>query len=107
MKKSRPGVTAAILCRRENAGALRETFFRHSTTIGFRETTMRRLSLRRDIKTIEGAFGSAREKISYPGGGQAKSKIEYEDRARLAREKDISLDEAEGIIRNMRVITGN
>jgi uncharacterized protein (TIGR00299 family) protein len=102
MKKSRPGVAAAILCRRENANALRETLFRHSTTIGFRETTMRRLSLRRDIKTINGAFGSAREKISYPGGGKTKSKIEYEDRARLAREKDISLDEAESIIRDMR-----
>jgi uncharacterized protein (TIGR00299 family) protein len=99
MKKSRPGVTAAILCRGEDADALRETFFRHSTTIGFRETTMRRLSLRRDIKTIEGPFGAAREKIAYLRGEKPKSKIEYKDRARLAREKDISLDEAEDIIR--------
>jgi uncharacterized protein (DUF111 family) len=99
MKKSRPGVAAAILCPRGNADALREIFFRHSTTIGFRETTVQRLSLPRDIKTLNGAFGSAREKIVHPGGGKTRSKIEYEDRARLAREKDIGLDEAEGIIR--------
>ncbi|MDR1248400.1 MAG: nickel pincer cofactor biosynthesis protein LarC [Treponema sp.] len=99
MKKSRPGVAAAILCSRENAGALRETFFRHSTTIGFRETTVRRLSLPRGIKNINGAFGTAREKIVHRESGKTKSKIEYEDRARLAREKDIGLDEAESIIR--------
>jgi uncharacterized protein (TIGR00299 family) protein len=99
MKKSRPGVAAAVLCRRENADALRETFFRHSTTLGFRETVVSRLSLKRELKTLQGAFGSAQEKIVYPGGGKPRSKIEYEDRARLAREKGVTLDEAEALIR--------
>jgi uncharacterized protein (TIGR00299 family) protein len=99
MKKSRPGVTVGILCRSDTAAALRETFFRHSTTIGFRETTVRRVSLEREAKTLQGGFGEAREKISYPGRGAARSKIEYEDRARLAREKGIGLDEAEALIR--------
>ncbi|MDR3124194.1 MAG: nickel pincer cofactor biosynthesis protein LarC [Treponema sp.] len=99
MKKSRPGVAAAVLCRRENADALRETFFRHSTTIGFRETTVNRLSLKRELKTVRGEFGAAQEKIVSQGGGKTRSKIEYEDRARLAREQGVSLDEAEAIIR--------
>jgi uncharacterized protein (DUF111 family) len=99
MKKSRPGHTVSVLCRREKADALRETFFRHSTTIGFRETTVNRLSLKRKVRTIETPFGGAKEKIAYLGGGKTKSKIEYEDRSRLAREENISLDEAEDIIR--------
>jgi uncharacterized protein (DUF111 family) len=99
MKKSRPGHTVSVLCRGENADALRETFFRHSTTIGFRETTVNRLSLKRKTRTIETPLGEAKEKIVYLGGGKTKSKIEYEDRSRLAREADISLDEAEDIIR--------
>jgi uncharacterized protein (TIGR00299 family) protein len=99
MKKARPGVAVAVLCRRENAGALRETFFRHSTTIGFRETAVNRVSLKREMKTLRGDFGTAQEKIVYVDGGNTRSKIEYEDRARLARELGISLDEAEAIIR--------
>ena len=99
MKKSRPGVAAAVLCRRENADTLGETFFRHSTTIGFRETAVSRLSLRREIKTARGEFGPAQEKIVYLDGGHTRSKIEYEDRARIAREQGVSLDEAEAIIR--------
>jgi uncharacterized protein (TIGR00299 family) protein len=99
MKKSRPGVAAAVLCRGENADALRETLFRHSTTIGFRETTVSRLSLKRELKTLRGGFGSAQEKIVSMGGGKTRSKIEYEDRARLAREQGVSLDEAEAVIR--------
>jgi uncharacterized protein (TIGR00299 family) protein len=101
MKKSRPGVTVSVLCRREQAGTLGELFFRHSTTIGFRETPVNRFSLERTIKTLKGDFGEAREKIATinGGGGKTKSKIEYEDRARLAREEGISLDEAEALIR--------
>jgi uncharacterized protein (TIGR00299 family) protein len=99
MKKSRPGIAAAVLCRWENADVLRETFFRHSATIGFRETTVNRLSLKRELRTLQGEFGAAREKIVYPGGGKTRSKIEYEDRARLAREQGVSLDEAEALIR--------
>jgi uncharacterized protein (TIGR00299 family) protein len=100
MKKSRPGVTVAVLCRRDNADTLRETFFRHSTTIGFRETAVNRLSLKREVKTLQGGFGAAREKIVSLGGGKTKSKIEYEDRARFARENRVSLDEAEALIRS-------
>jgi uncharacterized protein (TIGR00299 family) protein len=99
MKKSRPGHTVSALCRREKADALRETFFRHSTTAGFREAAVSRLSLKRKARTIETAFGAAREKVVFLGGGKTRSKIEYEDRARLARDEGMSLDEVEDMIR--------
>jgi uncharacterized protein (DUF111 family) len=102
MKKSRPGVTVSILGRREKLDAIRKTFFCHSTTIGFRETTVNRLSLKREEKTLSGPFGEAKEKTVFYGEKIVSSKIEFEDRAALARERGISLAEAERIIRQAK-----
>jgi uncharacterized protein (DUF111 family) len=99
MKKSRPGTLVSVLSGLENPDPLREALFRYSTTIGFRETKVNRLSLRREEKTLTGEFGKAKEKIVYLGEEKRSSKIEFEDRARIAREKNISLEEAERLIR--------
>jgi uncharacterized protein (TIGR00299 family) protein len=99
MKKSRPGVVVSVLGRPGGLDSLRETFFRHSTTIGFRETAVNRLSLKREEKILSGASGEAREKTAFLGGEKLGSKIEFEDRARLAREKGVSLEEAERLLR--------
>jgi uncharacterized protein (TIGR00299 family) protein len=98
MKKSRPGVVVSVLGRPEGLDALRETFFRHSTTIGFREKAVNRLSLKREEKIFQSPLGEVREKTIFLGGERLGSKIEFEDRARLAREKDVSLDKAERLI---------
>ncbi|GHV57151.1 hypothetical protein AGMMS49579_22620 [Spirochaetia bacterium] len=98
MKKSRPGTLVSVLTRCDKLDALRESFFRNSTTIGFRETKVNRVSLKREEEKLTGSFGSAREKTVFYGDKKLRSKIEFEDRAKLARERGISLDEAEGII---------
>jgi uncharacterized protein (TIGR00299 family) protein len=100
MKKSRPGVVVSVLCAQQNLDVLRRTLFRQSTAIGFREQTVRRLSLRRGMETEETAAGAVRRKSVFLGGEELRAKIEYEDRARVAREKNISLDEAERSIFN-------
>jgi uncharacterized protein (TIGR00299 family) protein len=99
MKKSRPGVVVSVLGRLDRLDILRETFFCQSTTIGFRESAVSRLSLRREERTLSGSFGEAKEKTVFYGGEKSSSKIEFEDRAALARERGISLGEAERIIR--------
>jgi uncharacterized protein (TIGR00299 family) protein len=99
MKKSRPGVVVSVLGSPEGLDSLRETFFRHSTTIGFRETAVNRLSLKREEKTFSGPAGEAREKTVFLGGEKLGSKIEFEDRARVAREKGVSLEEVERLLR--------
>jgi uncharacterized protein (TIGR00299 family) protein len=96
MKKSRPGTIVSVLTGAEKLNALRETLFRRSTTIGFRETTVRRLSLRRE----EERNGLDHRKTVYYGAEKLRSKIEFEDRARLARERELPLEEAERIINN-------
>jgi uncharacterized protein (TIGR00299 family) protein len=98
MKKSRPGTRVSVLGRDEKLDALRECLFRNSTTIGFREITVNRLSLDRCEGEFSGEFGRARAKTVYLGGEELRTKIEFEDRARLARDRGISLEEAEALI---------
>ncbi|MDR2478326.1 MAG: nickel pincer cofactor biosynthesis protein LarC [Treponema sp.] len=98
MKKSRPGTIVSALARAETLDVLRRTFFEHSTTIGFREIPLRRCSLRRETETLHGSFGEARRKMVFSGEKFLRGKIEYDDRARLARERGIALEEAERII---------
>jgi hypothetical protein len=57
-----------------------------------------RLALRREEK----ALGGAREKTVFLGAERLRSKIEFDDRAALAREKNITLEEAEALIRGNR-----
>jgi uncharacterized protein (DUF111 family) len=95
MKKSRPGTLVSVLARPGDLDALRERFFRDSTTIGFREIPVNRVSLRRQEGILEGDFGSAGLKTVFLGDEKLRAKVEFEDRARLARERGIALDEAE------------
>jgi uncharacterized protein (DUF111 family) len=99
MKKSRPGTRVSVLGREEQLDALRECLFRDSTTIGFREIPVNRLSLERREGEFRGDFGRARAKTVYLGEEELRTKIEFEDRARLARDRLISLEAAEALIR--------
>ncbi len=66
--------------------------FRHTTTLGIRERTSRRYTLRRTTETIESPLGPVREKISQ-GYGVERQKYEYEDVAAIARREGMSLEE--------------
>jgi uncharacterized protein (TIGR00299 family) protein len=96
MKKSRPGVIIAVLCRSGALSVLRETMVRHSSTIGFRETSVRRLSLpREETRAAESGCGPVRVKTVFLDGKPLRSKIEFDDRARIATERGVSLEQAE------------
>jgi uncharacterized protein (TIGR00299 family) protein len=98
MKKSRPGTVVSVLGRPGGLDGLRECLFRHSTAAGFRETPVNRLSLARTEGRIAGDFGGAGRKTLFYGGAPLRSKLEFEDRARLARERGISLEAAEKLL---------
>jgi uncharacterized protein (TIGR00299 family) protein len=98
MKKSRPGTIVSVLGSFAGLEALRVCLFRHSTAAGFREIPVNRLSLARTEDWIRGDFGEARRKTLCYGDKPLRSKIEFEDRSRLARERGISLEEAEKLI---------
>jgi uncharacterized protein (DUF111 family) len=94
MKKSRPGTIVSILANAERLDLVRRTLFHRSSTIGFREIDARRLYLERREETRIGEFGAARIKTSFWDGEPLRAKMEADDRARIAREKNCNLDQA-------------
>jgi len=100
MKKNRPGTLIGAIVKPDRREAVIEAIFRHTTTIGIREAEMGRLVLdriERKLETPEGTVG-VKESTGY---GVTRVKLEYEDIARIAREKGISLREAREIAAEM------
>ena len=92
MKKSRPGTLIRVMCRVLDKEKIIGLLFKYTTTIGIREAVMRRYILDRKIETVQTLYGEVRRKVS-SGYGVSRSKYEYDDLARIAKEQNISLDE--------------
>ena len=97
MKKGRPGIMLCVMCTEEKKEEIVRTIFRHTTSIGIREQRFKRHVLERSILEEETPFGTIRRKETH-GYGVTRSKWEYEDVARAARENEMSLEETERII---------
>lgn len=97
MKKSRPGTMICALCDEASRGAVVAAFFKHTQTLGLRQSAAVRYVLDRSLQSEETAAGSVRVKES-AGYGVRRRKYEYEDLARIAREKGISLREARELV---------
>lgn len=91
MKKSRPGILMRVMCRNSDKEAMIQTVFRHTTTLGIRETVLRRYVLDRHIETVETPYGPVRRKVS-SGYGIERSKYEYEDISRIAKERELPIE---------------
>lgn len=96
MKKNRPGVLLTVLCRPEDEEKMVKTVFRHTTTLGIRKTRCERFVLERRMDTVSTPLGDIRRK-TVSGYGVQRSKPEYEDLARIARERGMSLGEVRNI----------
>ena len=92
MKKNRPGILLTCMCRPLDREKMVELLFRHTTTLGVRESAFRRYTLSRESKTIQTPDGDIRVKIS-SGYGVAREKPEFEDLAKIARKTGKSLSE--------------
>lgn len=97
MKKSRPGTLICVICREQEREAMAAAMLRHTTTIGVRESLCRRYVLDRSIQTLETPYGPVRRKDSR-GYGVVRSKYEFEDLARIAKEQNLSLAETRDLI---------
>lgn len=97
MKKSRPACLLTVLCRPEDRDTLVAALFRHTTTLGVRETLCQRHTLNRSFAQVQTPYGPVREKIS-SGFGVERRKPEYEDLAAIARDNGLSLEEAKALL---------
>ncbi len=92
MKKSRSGVMLTCMCRVQQRDEMLRCLFKHTTTLGVREYVCNRYSLTRSIDTVQTEYGAVRIKKA-EGYGIRRSKPEYDDLAKLARENDTTIAE--------------
>lgn len=92
MKKSRPGTVLHVMCAEAMRDKMVELIFKHTTTIGIRENISRRYTLARSMQKVQTPYGEVRKKFS-EGYGVTREKYEYEDLARIARERGMSIQE--------------
>ena len=92
MKKSRPGTLIHILCRAQDKEPVVRAVFKYTTTIGIREVACHRYILERSFTTLQTPYGEVRRKDSV-GYGVRRSKYEYDDLSRIAKEKELTISE--------------
>lgn len=92
MKKGRPGILLTVMCREDIKEEMAELIFRHTTTIGIRESYYNRMVMKRREYVKETKYGDIRMKECI-GYGVSKVKPEYEDIKKIAQETGLSLRE--------------
>ena len=100
MKKGRPGTLLTVMIADDEAEKERMIglIFKYTTTIGIRELISEREILEREEKTVETPYGNVRCKI-VSGYGIKRAKAEYDDLARIAKRKGISIAEARTLVK--------
>lgn len=86
MKKSRPGVLLSVICDRIKKEEMVRMIMKHTTTLGIREYRCSRYVMKREVEEEETVVGVITRKRA-SGYGTIKEKYEYEDLAKLAKEK--------------------
>ena len=98
MKKSRPGQLLSVLCRTEDRERMAQLMFRHTTTLGIRESLQTRYTLERRTQTLSTPYGEVRQKLSI-GYGVQRQKAEYEDIAAIAREQGLTIEQVRELLK--------
>ena len=91
----------SVMCRPEDREKILELLFKHTSSIGVRETLCRRYVLKRDTRLEETPWGPVRIKES-SGYGVKKSKPEFDDLSQIAADSGMTLKEiSEACLRGM------
>jgi uncharacterized protein (DUF111 family) len=92
MKKNRPATMLCVLCETADAERLSEIIFGETETLGVRIREQERITLKREIKTVQTRLGEVRVK-SVAVRGLVRARPEYEDCVKIAREHKLSFHE--------------
>ncbi|MCU0703870.1 MAG: nickel pincer cofactor biosynthesis protein LarC [Fimbriiglobus sp.] len=98
MKKNRPGMLLSVIASPDTAAACEAILFRETGTFGVRRHTATRSKLHRDAVTINTPLGPVKAKKGWREGMVIVTP-EYEDCARIARERDVPLREIYDAVR--------
>jgi len=91
MKKNRPGVMVSVLCDEAKITAAEEVLFRETTTLGVRRYPVSRHKIKRREVQVETPFGTIRGKLGILENRPPSFSPEYDDCARVAAERGVSL----------------
>lgn len=92
MKKSRPGLLVRVICAVQDTDEMIRLIFRHTTTIGIRQTLCTRFVLKRKSGLVTTPWGPVRVKSSR-GWGTEITKPEFDDVADIAKSNGLTYDE--------------
>lgn len=93
MKKNRPAVMLAVLCKTSQLGALSDIIFRETTTLGVRFYPVTVHRLERHFRTLTTRWGEVRVKEGLQKGRIVQQSPEYEDCRRVAETHGVPLKE--------------
>jgi uncharacterized protein (DUF111 family) len=93
MKKARPASKLSVLCPAEKKESLTEALLTHTTSLGVRACELEKTMLRREFSTLQTSYGEVTIKTAIYRGRKLKSKPEYEDCVRLARQHGIPVQD--------------
>jgi pyridinium-3,5-bisthiocarboxylic acid mononucleotide nickel chelatase len=97
MKKGRPGHLLQVLAPPNRWEKLRGIIFEETTTIGVRHYQAERSALEREAVKVETIYGPITMKVARLNGKVVNSTPEFEDCAKIAREKGIPLKEVQAL----------
>ncbi len=92
MKKARPASKLAVLCSPDKKQTMTETLLTHTTSLGVRSYEVDKTMLEREFTRIKTKYGEVTVKTAIYQGKKLKSKPEYEDCIRLAREHGVPVN---------------
>jgi pyridinium-3,5-bisthiocarboxylic acid mononucleotide nickel chelatase len=93
MKKSRPAVMVSVLCDVEKQKTIEEVLWLNSSTFGLRSYNVAKSMLRREAVTVKTRYGEITVKSGFLNGRRIKSKPEYEDCKRIAKDKNVPIQD--------------
>jgi uncharacterized protein (TIGR00299 family) protein len=93
MKKNRPGVLLSAIAPVAALAAIEDVLFRETHTFGIRRHLAQRHKLKREATTVDTPWGPVKGKLGWLDGKPAVFTPEYEDCARVARERGVALHE--------------
>jgi uncharacterized protein (TIGR00299 family) protein len=97
MKKGRPGHLLQVLAPPNRWEKLERLIFEETTTIGVRHYSAQRSALERELVTVETPLGAVAIKVSKLDGKVVNFTPEFEDCARIAREKNVPLKDVQSM----------
>ncbi|MFZ9228492.1 MAG: nickel pincer cofactor biosynthesis protein LarC [Prochlorococcaceae cyanobacterium] len=91
MKKGRLGHSVTVIARPQQAEALRQLWWLHSSTLGLRETLQQRWELQRRQWQLDTPLGPVGVKEALLPNGRWRSKLEHDDLCALAERHGLPL----------------